>query len=85
MSKLSAKWQDLPRYQRELVVSTLAAAYDSNIAAATHYRSIGLGDLAERMESNAGAYDSALDDLGVQMMMESQSVGEPNKTGRFDV
>lgn len=66
MSKLSAKWEDLPKYQRELVVSTLVDTNRRTLDDAVRFRVMRLDELADRLESNAAAYDAALARLGAR-------------------
>jgi hypothetical protein len=68
MSKLSAKWEDLPRYQRELVVSTLVDTNRRTLDDVVRFRAMRLDELADRLESNAAAYDAALARLGVSQV-----------------
>jgi hypothetical protein len=65
---MSAKWQDLPRYQRELVVSTLVDMNRRTLDDVVRFRAMRLDELADRLESNAAAYDAALARLGVSQV-----------------
>jgi hypothetical protein len=78
MSKLSAKWEGLPRYQRELVVSTLVDMNRRTLDDVVRFRAMRLDELADRLESNAAAYDAALAELGARLVA-------PVAAGGFDV
>jgi ribosome-binding protein aMBF1 (putative translation factor) len=75
MSKLSAKWQDLPRYQRELVVSTLVDMNRRTLDDVVRFRAMRLDELADRLESNAAAYDAALAELGARLVAPAAAGG----------
>jgi len=75
MSKLSAKWEDLPRYQRELVVSTLVDTNRRTLDDVVRFRSMRLDELADRLESNAAAYDAALAELGARLVAPAAAGG----------
>ena len=75
MSKLSAKWQDLPRYQRELVVSTLVDTNRRTLDDVVRFRAMRLDELADRLESNAAAYDAALAELGARLVAPAAAGG----------